>query len=166
MCFLKGGQVEITKITAAIFPRGSKKRKSNNDDKHDRGQEKRRPSIYVEGKSLHRSCRCGTTIHKTNHILIMSWQIGKSDAVRGNIIDETGRASSVSGKVAKAASWQRARSCVLSTPFQHAKHEFVLGSTRIREHRSLRKTDGTNEDIKRNLTINMTPARDPKRVSH
>ena len=32
------------KTTPAVFPRGSKKRKSNNDDKHDHGQEKRRPS--------------------------------------------------------------------------------------------------------------------------
>ena len=32
------------KTTAAVFPRGSKKRKSNNDDKHGHGQEKRRPS--------------------------------------------------------------------------------------------------------------------------
>ena len=29
--------------TAAVFPRGYKKRKANNDDKHDHGQEKRRP---------------------------------------------------------------------------------------------------------------------------
>ena len=32
------------KTTVAVFPRGSKKRKSNNDDKNDQGQEKRRPS--------------------------------------------------------------------------------------------------------------------------
>ena len=32
------------KTTAAVFARGSQKRKSNNDDKHDHGQEKRRPS--------------------------------------------------------------------------------------------------------------------------
>ena len=30
-----------TKTIAAVFPRGSRKRKSNNDDKHDHGQEKR-----------------------------------------------------------------------------------------------------------------------------
>ena len=36
--------VVVTKIIVAVFPRGSKKRKSNNDDKHDYGQEKRRPS--------------------------------------------------------------------------------------------------------------------------
>ena len=33
-----------TKTIAAVFPRGSKKRKSNNDDKHGHGQEKRRPT--------------------------------------------------------------------------------------------------------------------------
>ena len=33
-----------TKTIAAVFPRGSKKKKSNNDDKHGHGQEKRRPS--------------------------------------------------------------------------------------------------------------------------
>ena len=32
------------KTIAAVFPRGSKKRKSNNDDKHGHGQEKRRPT--------------------------------------------------------------------------------------------------------------------------
>ena len=31
-----------SKSTAAVFPRGSKKRKFNNDDKHGHGQEKRR----------------------------------------------------------------------------------------------------------------------------
>ena len=35
---------------ADVFPGGSIKRKSNNDDKHGHGQEKRRPSTYVEGK--------------------------------------------------------------------------------------------------------------------
>ena len=44
-------RVKITKSTAAVFPRGSKNRKSNNDDKHDYGQEKRRPLTYVEGKN-------------------------------------------------------------------------------------------------------------------
>ena len=34
----------LTKIIVAVFPRGSKKRKSNNDDKYDQGKEKRRPS--------------------------------------------------------------------------------------------------------------------------
>ena len=38
----------LTKTTAAVFPRGSEKRKSNNDDKHDHGQEKNRPSTHVE----------------------------------------------------------------------------------------------------------------------
>ena len=36
---------------AAVFPGGSKKRQSNNDDKHGHGQEKRRPSTCVEGES-------------------------------------------------------------------------------------------------------------------
>ena len=40
----------LTKTTVAVFPTGSKKRESNNDDKHDHGQEKRRPSTYVEKK--------------------------------------------------------------------------------------------------------------------
>ena len=45
--FSKGGggfHVKNTNTTTASFPRGSKKRKSNYDDKHDHGQEKRRPS--------------------------------------------------------------------------------------------------------------------------
>ena len=41
-----------TKTIAAVFPRKSKKRKSNNDDKYDDGQEKRRPSTYVEGRNI------------------------------------------------------------------------------------------------------------------
>ena len=53
---LKGGsegfQVKITKIIVAVFPRGSKKNKSNNDDKHDHGQEKTGPSTYVERKNM------------------------------------------------------------------------------------------------------------------
>ena len=32
------------KTIAAVFPRGSEKRKPNNDDKHGHGQEKRKPS--------------------------------------------------------------------------------------------------------------------------
>ena len=44
---------KMRKTTAAIFPRGSKKRKSNNDDKHDHGQEKRRPSTLCGGKRPH-----------------------------------------------------------------------------------------------------------------
>ena len=35
--------VKNKKTIAAVFPRKSKKRKSNNYDKHDHGQEKRRP---------------------------------------------------------------------------------------------------------------------------
>ena len=47
----KGGlQVKIMKTTVAVFPRVSKKRGSNNDDKHDNGQEKRRPSTLCWGK--------------------------------------------------------------------------------------------------------------------
>ena len=46
---LKTGSVakkysKITKTIAAVFPRGSKKRKSNNDDEHGHGQEKRSPT--------------------------------------------------------------------------------------------------------------------------
>ena len=37
-------QEHLDNFIAAVFPRGSKKRKSNNDDKHGHGQEKRRPS--------------------------------------------------------------------------------------------------------------------------
>ena len=47
----RGPHEKNTKSTATVFPRGSKKRKSNNDDKHGHGQEKRRPSTYVEGKT-------------------------------------------------------------------------------------------------------------------
>ena len=38
------------KTIAAVFPEGSKKRKSNDDDKQDHGQEKRKPSTDVEEK--------------------------------------------------------------------------------------------------------------------
>ena len=50
----KGGlQVKITKTTTvAVFPRGSKKRETNNDDKHDHGQEIRRPSILCRREKL------------------------------------------------------------------------------------------------------------------
>ena len=41
---LPGGLRRDPKTTAAVFPRGSKKRKSKNDDKHGHGQDKRRPS--------------------------------------------------------------------------------------------------------------------------
>jgi hypothetical protein len=40
----KASAAKTTKTVAAVFPRGSKKRKSNNDDKHDYCQEKRRAS--------------------------------------------------------------------------------------------------------------------------
>ena len=40
----------LTKTKVAVFPRESKKRKCNNDGKHDHGQEKRRSSTYVERK--------------------------------------------------------------------------------------------------------------------
>ena len=46
-----------TKTTAAVFPRGSKKRTSNNDDQHDHGQEKRRPSTLCRGKKKGRNPR-------------------------------------------------------------------------------------------------------------
>ena len=36
--------------TAAVFPRGSKKRKCNDDDKHDHDRRKGDPQHYVEGK--------------------------------------------------------------------------------------------------------------------
>ena len=43
----KGGpKVKITKTTVAVFPWVSKKRESNNDDKHDHGREKRRRSTF------------------------------------------------------------------------------------------------------------------------
>ena len=48
-----------TKIIA-VFPRGSKKRKSNNDDKHGHGQDKRRPSTLwwaKNGRGEHVSAR-------------------------------------------------------------------------------------------------------------
>ena len=41
----------LTKTTVAVFPRGSKKNKSKSDDKHDHGQEKRRPSTLCWGKN-------------------------------------------------------------------------------------------------------------------
>ena len=39
------------KNIAAVVPRGSEQRKSNNADKHDHGQEERKHSTYVEGKT-------------------------------------------------------------------------------------------------------------------
>ena len=36
----------------AVFPRGSKKRKSTNDDKHDHGHEKGRPTTLSWGKTI------------------------------------------------------------------------------------------------------------------
>ena len=36
--------LKITKTIVAVLPRGPTKRKSNNDDKHEHGQEKRSPS--------------------------------------------------------------------------------------------------------------------------
>ena len=48
--FAKGAKKGVpAKSTTAVFPRGSKKRKSNNDDKHDHGREKRRPSTLCWG---------------------------------------------------------------------------------------------------------------------
>ena len=41
----------ITKTIAAVLPRGSKKRESNNEDKHGHGQEKRRLPTYGEGQN-------------------------------------------------------------------------------------------------------------------
>ena len=49
--FSHGFQVKKYETTAAVFPRRSQNRKSNNDDKHDHGQEKRILSTYVEGKT-------------------------------------------------------------------------------------------------------------------
>ena len=45
----KGYFFLMLQLTTAVFPGGSKKRKSNNDSKNGHGQEKRRPSTYVEG---------------------------------------------------------------------------------------------------------------------
>ena len=49
MDFVCAGVHTIT-ITC-VFPGGSEKRKSSNDGEPAHGQEKRRPSTYVEGKS-------------------------------------------------------------------------------------------------------------------
>ena len=38
-------------LIAPVFPEGSKKRKSKNDNKHGKGQEKIYPQHYVEGKN-------------------------------------------------------------------------------------------------------------------
>ena len=43
-------KITINETTAAVFSREFKKTKSNNDDKHDHGQEKKRHSTCVEGK--------------------------------------------------------------------------------------------------------------------
>ena len=40
---------------------GSKKRNSNNDDKHDHGQEKGRPSTYVQGINYYYHLATGTS---------------------------------------------------------------------------------------------------------
>ena len=50
-CIVKRLKGVLTKTIVAVFPRGSKKRKSKNDDKHDHGKEKMRPSTYVEGEN-------------------------------------------------------------------------------------------------------------------
>ena len=50
----------ITKTTAAALPGGSKKRISNNNDKHDHGQEKRGPFTYAEGRTIS-ECMCPNT---------------------------------------------------------------------------------------------------------
>ena len=42
--FLAKKYPQNTKTIAAVFPRGSKKTKYNNDDKHEHGQDKRRLS--------------------------------------------------------------------------------------------------------------------------
>ena len=44
---------KLRKIQQPFSRGGAKKRKSNNDDKHDHGLEKRRPSTYVEGKHIY-----------------------------------------------------------------------------------------------------------------
>ena len=49
--FEGGFHVKVMKTTAAVFPRWSRNRESNNDDKHGHGPEKRRPSTCVEGKT-------------------------------------------------------------------------------------------------------------------
>ena len=52
--FICSGIVEgvLFLTIAVVFPRGAKKKKkSNNEDTHDHGQEKRRPSTYVEEKT-------------------------------------------------------------------------------------------------------------------
>ena len=43
----------LTKTIVTFFPRGSKKRKSNNDVKHGHGQEKRRPSTLCWEKNVY-----------------------------------------------------------------------------------------------------------------
>ena len=49
-CLMSNGV--LTKTTATVFPRGPKKKKSSNDDKHGHGQEKRRPRRLLALKPL------------------------------------------------------------------------------------------------------------------
>ena len=51
----RGPQLKMGKTIVAVFPRGSKKRKSNNDDKHGHGQEKRRLTTLRLGKKSNES---------------------------------------------------------------------------------------------------------------
>ena len=44
VCFKRGPYEKSTNTIVTVFPRGSTMRKSNNDDKHGHGQEKRRPT--------------------------------------------------------------------------------------------------------------------------
>ena len=45
-------RVFVAKTKTAVFPRGSKKRKSNNDNQHGHGQEKRRPTTWSWEKQV------------------------------------------------------------------------------------------------------------------
>ena len=44
VCFKRGPYRKSTNTIVTVFPRESTKRKSNNDDEHGHGQEKRRPT--------------------------------------------------------------------------------------------------------------------------
>ena len=59
----------LTKTTAAVFPTGFKKRKSNNDDKHDQGQAKRSSSTLCWGNKNYRPLMTHKMSHKMSRTI-------------------------------------------------------------------------------------------------
>ena len=98
--FKRCSQLKSTKTTAVVFPRGSKKKKSNNDDKHGHGQEKRRPSTLCLGKKcwifvralqtniyLCGARRCNRSESDWHRITSGANQLGPTERGPGSIFD-------------------------------------------------------------------------------